>query len=47
MSLEICKLSRNSLSKICKEQTYAYPDKNIVRLIVQYTMLISFMQFVL
>jgi hypothetical protein len=27
MPLEVCKLSRSSRSKICKEQTYSYPDK--------------------
>ena len=27
MPLEVCKLSRSSRSKICKEDTYAFPDK--------------------
>jgi len=27
MPLEVCKLSRSSRSKICKEGTYAFPDK--------------------
>jgi len=27
MPLEVCKLSRSSRSKICKENLYAYPDK--------------------
>ena len=27
MPLEVCKLSRSSRSKICKESDYAYPDK--------------------
>ncbi len=27
MSLEVCKLSRSSRSKICKEDAYAFPDK--------------------
>jgi len=27
MPLEVCKLSRSSRSKICKEHLYAYPDK--------------------
>jgi len=27
MPLEVCKLSRSSRSKICKETTYAFPDK--------------------
>jgi len=27
MPLEVCKLSRSSRSKICKENNYAYPDK--------------------
>lgn len=27
MPLEVCKLSRSSRSKICKENSYAYPDK--------------------
>ncbi|AUS05095.1 IS982 family transposase [Pseudotamlana carrageenivorans] len=27
MPLEVCKLSRSSRSKICKENTYAFPDK--------------------
>lgn len=27
MSLEVCKLSRSSRSKICKEVEYAFPDK--------------------
>lgn len=27
MPLEVCKLSRSSRSKICKEATYAFPDK--------------------
>ena len=27
MPLEVCKLSRSSSSKICKEADYAYPDK--------------------
>ncbi len=28
MPLEVCKLSRSSRSKICKEDTYAFPDKS-------------------
>lgn len=27
MPLEVCKLSRSSRSKICKEDTYTFPDK--------------------
>ena len=27
MPLEVCKLSRSSRSRICKEDTYAFPDK--------------------
>lgn len=27
MPLEVCKLSRSSRSKICKEQGYGFPDK--------------------
>ena len=27
MPLEVCKLSRSSRSKICKQADYAYPDK--------------------